>query len=176
MRTLHFQAHYTPFVADKNLFKKTINITFVYLLAPFILQDLKKHSWSGSRVYKNASFSGLKWPIFQKEDFFSQKTINTILMYLLAHFIVQNFKTINRANPETWRPHFGTQNGPIAPNENFFRKSINIILIYLLAPFTVQTLKEKKTFRADPELWQHVIFGPKLCKCPKEIVFCRKNH
>ena len=50
--------------------------------------------------------------------------------------------------------HFGAQNGPFAPNENFFRKSINIFLLHL---FTMQ-----KIFKWDPELWWHVIFKPKI--------------
>ena len=33
-------------------------------------------------------------------DFFSQKTTNKIFMYLLAPFILQNFKKILRADPE----------------------------------------------------------------------------
>ena len=46
--------------------------------------------------------------------------------------------------------HFWAQNGPFAPNKNFFWKIINIILIYLLAPFIVQNFK--KILPADPEL------------------------
>ena len=38
----------------------------------------------------------------QKWDFFFRKNINTIFMYLLAPFIVQNFKNIRRANPKLW--------------------------------------------------------------------------
>ena len=35
-----------------------------------------------------------------QKNFFSQKTTNKIFMYLLAPFILQNFKKILRANPE----------------------------------------------------------------------------
>ena len=46
--------------------------------------------------------------------------------------------------------HFGAQNGPFAPNKNFFFKILNITVIYLLAPFIVQNFK--KILSADPEL------------------------
>ena len=35
-------------------------------------------------------------------DFFSRKTTNKIFMYLLASFILQNFKKTPRVNPELW--------------------------------------------------------------------------
>ena len=43
--------------------------------------------------------------------------------------------------------HFGAQNGPFAPNKNFFGKNY-IIFIYLLAPFIVQNLKESSYNRS----------------------------
>ena len=45
--------------------------------------------------------------------------------------------------------HFSAQNGPFAPNKNFFGKLLKF-LIYLLAPFIVQNLK--KILPADPQL------------------------
>ena len=52
--------------------------------------------------------------------FCSRKTTNKIFMYLLAPFILQNFKKILRANPELWDvPFLGTK-WPIFPEQNFF--------------------------------------------------------
>ena len=47
---------------------------------------------------------------------FFWKIIKITLIYLLAPFIVQNFKKILPANPEL-------QGWPISPNENFFQKT-----------------------------------------------------
>ena len=42
MRALHTQTNHAPLGPNKNLFRKTINITFIYLLASFIAENLKK--------------------------------------------------------------------------------------------------------------------------------------
>ena len=58
--------------------------------------------------FDHAQSNSKKWPKGQKDQiapnkfFFSQKTTNKIFMYLLAHFSLQNFKKILRANPELW--------------------------------------------------------------------------
>ena len=45
--------------------------------------------------------------------------------------------------------------------------------MYLLTLFIMQNLK--KTVRADPELWQHIIFGPKMTRLPWRNFFFRKT-
>ena len=65
---------------------QTIIITFIDLLALFTLQNLKKFLlWIQS--YEDAPFLGPKWSI-APNNFFFLKIINTILIYLLASFIV----------------------------------------------------------------------------------------
>ena len=61
---------------NKIFLVQTIIITFIYLLAFFIVQNLKQ--------------------------FFLWKFINIIFIYLLAPFIVQNLKKILPADPELW--------------------------------------------------------------------------
>ena len=97
----------------KNFFEIII-ITFIYLLAFFIVQNLKKFLIL-IQSYEDAPILGPKWSICPKQKFF-WKIINIILIYLLAPFIVQNFKKILPANPEL-------QGWPISPNENFFQKT-----------------------------------------------------
>ena len=63
-------------------------------------------------------------------------------MYLLAPFILQNFKKILRADPELWGCAIFGPKMVHLPQTNFFWKIINIILIYLLAPFIVQNFKK----------------------------------
>ena len=61
-------------------------------------------------------------------------------MYLLAPFILQNFKKILRADPELWDvPFWGKW--PICPEKIFLVQTIIIPFIYLLALFTVQNSK-----------------------------------
>ena len=89
MRMCHFQAQNGPFVLNKFFLVQTIIITFIYLLALFIVQNLKKFLQQ-IQSYEDAPFLGPKWSICPKQIFF-WKIINIILIYLLAPFIVQNF-------------------------------------------------------------------------------------
>ena len=60
---------------------------------------------SGLARFDHAQSNSKKWPKGYKDqiapnDFFSRKTTNKIFMYLLAPFILQNFKNILTADPE----------------------------------------------------------------------------
>ena len=71
---------------NKIFLVQTIIITFIYLLALFIVQNLKKILlWIQS--YDDVPFLGPKWSICLKQNFFL-KIIKIILIYLLAPFIV----------------------------------------------------------------------------------------
>ena len=84
----HFRAQNGPFAMNKIFLVQTIIITFIYLLALFIVQNLKKFlQWIQS--YEVARILGPKWSIGPKKIFW--KIINIILIYLLAPFIGQNF-------------------------------------------------------------------------------------
>ena len=71
--------------------------------------------------------------------FFSKS--NKISLYLLAPFILQNFKTILRADLMKIY-HFLAQNGPFVLSKIFFIRTIIITFIYLLAIFIVQNFKK----------------------------------
>ena len=87
-----------PFVMNKFFLVQTIIITFIYLLALFIVQNLKKFlQWIQS--YDDVPFLDPKWSIYPKQFFFWKNT-NITLIYQLVPFIVQNFKTILPADPE----------------------------------------------------------------------------
>ena len=99
MRMCHFRAQNGPFVLNKIFLVQTIIITFIYLLALFIVQNLKKFlQWIQS--YEDVPFLGPKSSICPKQIFW--KIINITFIYLLAPFIVQNFKKILPADPELW--------------------------------------------------------------------------
>ena len=92
MRVSHFRAQNGTFVMNNFFLVETIIITFIYLLALFIVQNFKKFSqWLQS--YEDAPFLDPKWSICPKQTFF-RKIINTILICLLAPFIVQHFKIL----------------------------------------------------------------------------------
>ena len=69
-------------------------------------KDLSKDPISSDLArFDHAQSNSKKWPKGYKDqiapnEFFSQKTTNKIFMYLLAPFILQNFKKILRADPE----------------------------------------------------------------------------
>ena len=78
-------------------------------------------------------------------NFFLKKTINKIFFYLLAPFILQNFKKIIWANPKLWGCGiFRSKMAHLSWREFFWYKSQTIIItfIYLLALLTVQNLKK----------------------------------
>ena len=100
---------------------QTIIITFIYLLALFTVQNLKKFLQQ-IQSYEDAPFLGPKWSICPKQIFF-WKIINIILIYLLAPFIVQNFKKILPADPELWGcAIFGPKMAHF-PKSEFFQKT-----------------------------------------------------
>ena len=57
MRMYHFQAQNSPFVLNKILLVQAIIITFIYLLALFIMQNLKKFL-QPIQSYEDAQFLG----------------------------------------------------------------------------------------------------------------------
>ena len=97
MRMCHFQAQNGTFALNKIFLVQTIIITFVYLLALFIVENLKKFLQQ-IQSYEDAPFFGPK--IVYLPQFFFWKIINITFIYLLAPFIVKNFKKILPTDPE----------------------------------------------------------------------------
>ena len=106
---------------NKNFLVQTIIITVIYLLALFVVQNLKKLQWIQS--CEDVPFWGPKWSICPKQIFF-WKIINIILIYLLALFIVQNLKKLLQWIQSYEDAHFLGPKLPISANENFSRKAI----------------------------------------------------
>ena len=87
-----------PICHEQFFLVQTIIITFICLLAIFIVQNLEK-LLQRIQSYEDAPFLGPKWSICPKQIFL-KKIINIILIYLLVPFIVQNFKNILPVDPE----------------------------------------------------------------------------
>ena len=86
MRMCHFRVQNDPFGLNTIFLVQTIIITFIYVVALFIVQNFKKFL-KQIQSYEDAPSSGTKWFICPKQNFF-WKVINIILIYLLAPFIV----------------------------------------------------------------------------------------
>ena len=85
-------------------------------------------------------------------------------MYILAPFILQNFKKILRADPELWDVPFAGPKWPIC-NEQFFFGTNHYYYFHLpTGPF--DCAKSKKILTAYPELWECAIYGPKMVQLP----------
>ena len=123
MRMCHFRAQNGPFVMNKIFLVQTIIITFIYLLALFIVQNLKKFL-QRIQSYEDVPFLGPKWSICPKQIFFGKLLILFSSTYqplslgkILKKFFqwIQSYEDAQFLGPK-W---------PISPNENFFRKPVN---------------------------------------------------
>ena len=95
----HFRAQNGPFVLNKIFLVQTIIITFIYLLALFIVQNLKKFL-QRIQSFEECAIFGPKMVHLPQAFFFFEKIITIILIYLLAPFILQNLKKNLPADPE----------------------------------------------------------------------------
>ena len=103
---------------------QTIVITFIYLLALFIVQNLQK-SLQWMQSYEDAPFLSTKRSICPTQFFF-WKIIDIILIHLLAPFIVQNLKKNIFQWIQSYEDvQFLSPKWLISPNENFLRKPVN---------------------------------------------------
>ena len=79
-------------------FRKTNKIIFMYLFAPFTMQNFKKilRVDPGNPIFRS------KMAHLPYMRIFFRKTINITSMYFLVPFIVQKFKKIFRADIKLW--------------------------------------------------------------------------
>ena len=92
---------------------------------PFQWKKFLKIPLQWIQSYEDAPFWGPKWSISPKQIFF-WKIIKIILIYLLAPFIVQNFKKILTMDPELWGcAIFAPKMAHFPKWEFFFRNPVN---------------------------------------------------
>ena len=135
----------------------------MYLLATFILQNLKKILRADPELWGCAIFRVQNGP-FVLNKFFWYKPLLLLSSNYWPFSLCKILK--NSCRSRVMRMcRFWVQNGPFAPNNIFFWKITNMILIYLLAPFTVQNFK--KILPAEPKLWGYANFESKIAQFPK---------
>ena len=142
----------------------------MYLLAPFILQNLKEILRADPELTGCATFrtkmAHLSWTIFfgRNHHYYFHLPI--------CPFHYAKFEKILTADPRVTRMcHFGPKMVHLPQKKFFFWKIINTILIYLLDPFIVQNFK--KVLPVDPGLRGCAIFGPKMAHFPNENFFSK---
>ena len=142
----------------------------MYLLAPFILQNLKKNLRADPELRGCAIFGTkmvhLSWTIF-----FRYKPLS-LLSSTYWSFSLCKIKKNLTVDPELWECVIFGPKMVHLPQTFFFWKIINIILIYLLAPFIVQNFK--KILLADLELRGCANVWVQNDPFPKMRIFFRK--
>ena len=92
--------------------------------------------------HEDTPFWNPKRSLCPKQTFFLEKIMNIIFIYLLAPFIVKNFKKILAADPELWGcTIFWAINGLFATMRIFFRKPVNNPCSFHLCLSTCQISK-----------------------------------
>ena len=89
MRMCHFRAQNGPFVLNKIFLVQTIIITFIYLLALFIVQNLKKILPADPELWGCAIF-GPKMAHFPKWEFFSENLLMSLVSFTHAYLHAKN--------------------------------------------------------------------------------------
>ena len=134
----HFRAQNGPFVLNKIFLVQTIIITFIYLLALFIMQNLKKFLQQ-IQSYEDVPFLGPKWSICPKQIFFGKLLIlfsSTYQPLSLCKILKKFFQRIQSYEDA----QFLGPKWPISSNENFFRKPVDESCFFLHAKNQSQIL------------------------------------
>ena len=125
------------FVLNKLFLVQTIIITFIFLLALFILQNLKQILTLDPELWECAFFGPKMVHLPQTK--FVWKIINIILIYLLAPFFncAKVYKNSSRGSRVLRMHNFWAQNGPFPQirifSENLLMSLVSFIHAYLHA-------------------------------------------
>ena len=123
----HFRDQNGPFVLNKNFLVQTIVITFIYLLALFIVQNLKKFL-QRIQNYDDAPFLGPNQSICPK--FFFEKLLLSFSSTYQSLSLCKIFKKFFQQIQSCEDVQFLVPKWPISPNDNFFRKPVNELCFF----------------------------------------------
>ena len=152
--TSYAKAWNSPFVLNKIFLVQTIIITFIYLLALFIVQNLKKFLQQ-IQSYKDAPFLGQQWP-FVMNKFFLVQTIIITFIYLLAIFIgpfhCSKFQKHSYSGSRVMKMHhFWVQNSPFVQMRIF---SENLLMLYSFHSCLSTCQKSRSGINLLVKYWQ----------------------
>ena len=122
----YFQAQNGPLVMNK-IFWYNIIITFIYLLALFIVQNLKKFLHQ-IKSHGDALFLGPKWSFAPNKILFGKLLISFSSTYQplsLGNILKKFFQWIQSYEDA----QFLGSKQPISPNENFFSEKLLMSLV-----------------------------------------------
>ena len=89
MRMHHFWAKNGPFAPNKIFLEKIINIIFIYLLTPFIVQNFKNILKADPELLGCAIF-GPKIANLLKWNFFSENQLISLVLFIYAYLHAKN--------------------------------------------------------------------------------------
>ena len=116
----YLRAQNGPFVLNKIFLVQTIIITFIYLLALFIVQNFKKFLLV-IQNYEDVPLLGPKWSICPKQNFFLENHYYHFHLSI-SPFHCAKLKKISSSGSRDMRMHdFRAQNGPF-PQIRVFQK------------------------------------------------------
>ena len=146
---MQFSGPKWPVCPEQKIFRTNHYYYFHLLIGSFHCAKFKKFFRTDPGLWGCTIF-GPKIVHLPQTKFF-RKTINIILIYLLAPFILKKIKPIQIYEDVPF-------SGPKYPK--FLVQTIIITFIYLLTLLIGQNFKNILT--ADPELWECTIFGPNM--------------
>ena len=92
MRMCHFWAENGPFVLNNFSLVHTVITAFIYLLPLFLVRNLKKYSYSGSRVMRICYFSAQNGP-FAQMRIFSENLLISLVPFIHVYPSFQKSKS-----------------------------------------------------------------------------------
>ena len=139
----HFWAQNGAIVPNKFFFWKKLLISFSSTYWPLSLCKILKILTADPELWGCVIF-GPKMVHLRQTKIFLEKIINIIFIYLLATFIVQNFKNSYSGPRVMTMRHFWAQNRPFAQIRIFFRKPVNKALFLSSIPIYMPKIKVRR--------------------------------
>ena len=120
MRMCHFWTQNGSFVLNKSFLVQTITITFIYLLALFIVQSLK--ILTADPMLRMCHFCAQNGPFVPNKKFFGKLLMSFSSTYQPLS-LCKIFKKFFQRIQSYEDAQFFFQKWPISSNENFFQKT-----------------------------------------------------
>ena len=171
MRMCHFRVQNSPICSEQFLLVQTIIITFIYLLALFIVQNFKKNLTADPELWGYVIFVPKMVDLTQK--YFLKKIIKIIYIYILAPFILQNLKNFLEPIQNYEDVPFSVPKYPSLSWTKIFGKKHYYHFHLPIGPFQWRKFK-KKILQWIQDYEDASFLDPKWSICPKEIFFLKK--